>query len=91
MVLAHGHRSATAGALTMETERSGVHLGISVRRLGEDVVPNQPHEGDARMSNLLFTPIAVVAGRELALSARPDAPVVAGDARAAARRLRRGS
>jgi hypothetical protein len=67
-----------------------VHLRVSVRRIGEDVGPNQPKEGDARMSNLLVTPIALVAGRELPLSALPDAPVVA-DKRRGSRGLRAGS
>jgi hypothetical protein len=43
------------------------------------------------MSNLLWAPIAVTAGRELAMSGLPDAPVVAADKRGASRPVRRGS
>jgi hypothetical protein len=43
------------------------------------------------MSNLLWSPIAVTAGRELAMSGLPDAPVVADKRRRASRPVRRGS
>jgi hypothetical protein len=43
------------------------------------------------MYNLLWAPIAVTAGRELAMSSLPDAPVVAGKRRGASRPVRRGS
>jgi hypothetical protein len=41
------------------------------------------------MYNLLWTPIAVTAGRELAMSGLPDAPVVANKRRGASRPVRR--
>ncbi len=40
------------------------------------------------MHNLLWAPIAVAAGRELAMSGLPDAPAVADKRRRAARPLR---
>jgi hypothetical protein len=43
------------------------------------------------MHNPLWAPIAVIASRELALSALPDAPVVAHERRRESRRLRRGT
>ena len=43
------------------------------------------------MYNLLWAPIAVTAGRELAMSGLPDAPVVADKRRRASRPVRRGS
>ena len=43
------------------------------------------------MSNLLWAPIAVAAGRELAMSGLPDAPVVADKRRRASRPVHRGS
>ena len=43
------------------------------------------------MYNLLWAPIAVTAGRELAKSGLPDAPVVAAKRRGASRPVRRGS
>ena len=43
------------------------------------------------MYNLLWAPIAVTAGRELAMSGLPDAPVVAGKRRRASRPARRAS
>ena len=42
------------------------------------------------MYNLLWAPIAVTAGRELAMSGLPDAPVVADKRRRASRPVRRG-
>ena len=43
------------------------------------------------MHNLLWAPIAVTAGRELATSGLPDTPVVADKPRRASRPARRGS
>jgi hypothetical protein len=43
------------------------------------------------MHNLLWAPIAVTAGRELAMSALPDAPVVADERRRGSRLVRRAS
>jgi hypothetical protein len=43
------------------------------------------------MYNLLWAPIAVTAGRELAMSGLPDAPVVADKRLRASRPVRRGS
>ena len=43
------------------------------------------------MYNLLWAPIAVAAGRELAMSGLPDAPVVADKRRRASRPVRSGS
>jgi hypothetical protein len=43
------------------------------------------------MYNLRLAPIAVPAGRELAMSALADAPVVAHERRRASRPVRRGS
>jgi hypothetical protein len=43
------------------------------------------------MYNLLWAPNAITAGRELAMSGLPDAPVVADKRRRASRPVRRGS
>jgi hypothetical protein len=43
------------------------------------------------MYNPLWTPIAVTAGRELAMSGLPDAPVVADKPRGTSRPVRRGT
>ena len=43
------------------------------------------------MYNLLWAPIAVTAGRELAMSSLPDAPAVADKPQGASRPVRRGS
>jgi hypothetical protein len=43
------------------------------------------------MYSLLWAPIAVTAGRELAMSGLPDAPAVADKRRRASRPVRRGS
>jgi hypothetical protein len=43
------------------------------------------------MHNLLWAPNAITAGRELAMSGLPDAPVVADKRRRASRPVRRGS
>ena len=43
------------------------------------------------MYNLLWAPIAVTAGRELAMSGLPDAPVVADKRRRASRPVHSGS
>ena len=43
------------------------------------------------MYNLLWAPIAVAAGRELAMSGLPDAPVVADKRRRASRPVHSGS
>jgi hypothetical protein len=48
----------------------------------------QTNEGNAQMFDVLTSPVGVAAGRTLALSAMPDAPVVAAEPRRERRRLR---